>query len=219
MSDVNNEIDVRYIPSIEDMSCDEAVRRLVDNADPEVLSSVNWSEYSYAPEVCLNLAFSDKVLALLYRVKEEHVLGAVLENNGPVWEDSCVETFIEDPVSDGYFNFEINCIGSKLAAHRLSRTDFELFTADKLSQIRCFGSLSHQQTDIVNVAGSEWRLFIMIPFSLLGLEDAPQSLNCNFYKCGDKCMQPHYLSWSPIRLPKPNFHCPEFFGKINLIKK
>jgi hypothetical protein len=59
----------------------------------------------------------------------------------------------------------------------------------------------------------------MIPFSLLGLKDVPQSLNCNFYKCGDKCMHPHYLSWSPIGLPEPNFHCPEFFGKINLIKK
>ena len=216
---MHNEIDVRYIPSIEDMSYDEAVRRLVDDTEPEVISCVNWPEYSYAPEVRLNLAFSDRVLAVLYRIKEEHVLGSVLENNGPVWEDSCVEAFIKDPVSDGYFNFENNCIGSKLAAHRLSRTDYELFTEDELSQVRCVSSLPHQQTDIVNAAGREWRLVLMIPFSLLGLDAAPQSLNCNFYKCGDKCMHPHYLSWSPIGLPAPNFHRPEFFGKINLIKK
>ncbi|MBQ6689752.1 MAG: hypothetical protein IJN02_11055 [Bacteroidales bacterium] len=216
---MNNEIDVRYIPSIEEMSYDETVRRLSDNTEPEMLSCVNWPEYSYAPEVRLNLAFSDKVLALLYQVREEHVLGSVLDDNGPVWEDSCVEAFIKDPVSDGYYNFEINCIGSKLAAHRLSRTDFEFFTVDKLSQIRSFGSLSHRQTDMVNAAGREWSLVVMIPFSLLGLEDTPRSLNCNFYKCGDKCMRPHYISWSPIRLPKPDFHCPEYFGKINLIKK
>lgn len=214
-----NEINVRYIPSIEDMACDEAVGKLVDDTAPEVVSCVNWPEYPYAPEVRLNLAFSDEVLALLYRVREEHVLGSVLENNGPVWEDSCVETFIKDPMSDGYFNFEVNCIGSKLAAHRLSRTDFELFAEDKLSQVRCLGSLPHQQTDMVNAAGGEWRLVVMIPFSVLGLEEAPQSLRCNFYKCGDRCMQPHYLSWSPIGLPEPDFHCPEFFGKINLIKK
>ncbi|WP_262895053.1 carbohydrate-binding family 9-like protein, partial [Parabacteroides distasonis] len=27
---------------------------------------------------------------------------------------------------------------------------------------------------------------------------------------------PHFVSWSPIDLPEPNFHCPEFFGEIYL---
>ena len=59
---------------------------------------------------------------------------------------------------------------------------------------------------------------LMIPFSILGLDQAPESLIGNFYKCGDKCDQTHYLSWSPIGLLEPNFHCPEFFGKLNLVK-
>lgn len=25
---------------------------------------------------------------------------------------------------------------------------------------------------------------------------------------------PHFLSWAPIDLPNPMFHCPEFFGKL-----
>ena len=37
----------------------------------------------------------------------------------------------------------------------------------------------------------------------------------NFYKCGDKLQTPHFLSWSPIRLEKPQFHCPQFFGTLN----
>ena len=34
------------------------------------------------------------------------------------------------------------------------------------------------------------------------------------YKCGDKLQTPHFLSWAPIDLPKPKFHCPEFFGEL-----
>lgn len=36
----------------------------------------------------------------------------------------------------------------------------------------------------------------------------------NFYKCGDMLQTPHYLSWSPIRLERPQFHCPQFFGTL-----
>jgi hypothetical protein len=39
----------------------------------------------------------------------------------------------------------------------------------------------------------------------------------NFYKCGDKTIHPHYGCWSPIELPKPDFHCSDFFGEIILV--
>ena len=39
-------------------------------------------------------------------------------------------------------------------------------------------------------------------------------MKANFYKCGDRLKQQHYLSWNPIDLPRPNFHCPEFFGEL-----
>ncbi|MNL73189.1 hypothetical protein D3C87_1986170 [compost metagenome] len=44
---------------------------------------------------------------------------------------------------------------------------------------------------------------------------ANQKFKGNFYKCGDKLEQPHYLSWSPIHLPHPQFHAIDFFGNIN----
>ena len=211
---MKKETDIRYIPQLEALSEEELVRTLRD-AKEEKIECVNWNEYPYAPEVRLNAAFSDTHLALLYSVKEEHVLGTVLENNGPVWEDSCVETFIKDPVGEGYYNIEVNCIGTPLAAHRLSRTDFEHFGPEKMAEIRCFSSLGHEAADLKD---GEWTVCELIPFELLGLDKAPESLETNFYKCGDNCRQPHYLSWSPIGLPSPNFHCPEYFGKINLIK-
>lgn len=206
-------VGIRHIPELEQFSENDFIKAMLTHATEEKVACVNWPEYSYSPDVTVYIASSDTALCLLYKVKEEHVLGAVLENNGPVWEDSCVETFIKDPVGDGYYNIEVTCIATKLAAHRLSRTEFELFDAESISRIRCFSTLPHTQTDLSN---KEWMVGEIIPFASLGLEKAPESLKVNFYKCGDKCRQPHFLSWSPIDLPTPNFHCPEFFGEISL---
>ena len=60
----------------------------------------------------------------------------------------------------------------------------------------------------------EWWLAEVIPFSLIGMDKAPESLRMNFYKCGDKCSKMHFLSWSEIDLPAPDFHCPDYFGKV-----
>ncbi len=210
--------DAQYIPGIERLSGPDFTDKMLSEVRPQDIACANWKEYPYIPEVTLRIAFSDSHLALLYKVREEHIRGAELEDNGPVWEDSCVETFIKDPVGEGYYNIEVNCIGTRLAAHRLSRTDFELFKPEKLSKIGCIASLPHQVTDISEAADKEWMIGELIPFEVLGLDAAPESLEVNFYKCGDKCRQLHFLSWSPIGLPEPNFHCPEFFGKINLIK-
>lgn len=206
-------VGIRHIPELEQFSENDFIKAMLTHATEEKVACVNWPEYPYSPDVTVYIASSDTALCLLYKVKEEHVLGAVLENNGPVWEDSCVETFIKDPVGDGYYNIEVTCIATKLAAHRLSRTEFELFDAESISRIRCFSTLPHTQTDLSN---EEWMIGKIIPFASLGLEKAPESLKVNFYKCGDKCRQPHFLSWSPIDLPTPYFHCPEFFGEINL---
>jgi hypothetical protein len=45
---------------------------------------------------------------------------------------------------------------------------------------------------------------------------AGQKIRANFYKCGDKTPEPHFISWNPIDLPKPNFHVPQFFGLLEL---
>ena len=67
---------------------------------------------------------------------------------------------------------------------------------------------------------TDWTMYIEIPKQALGFADheslAGQKIRGNFYKCGDKTPEPHFLSWSPIDLPKPNFHVPEFFGLLEL---
>ena len=179
------------------------------------LECVNWAEYPYTPQVSFHIAHSDKALAIFFKVKESHVRAVSLEANDPVWEDSCVEIFLANPCGEGYFNFETNCIGTSLAAKRRSKTDADMFGPELMDKIRTVGSLPHEAIDSKG-EGQEWTMLKIIPFTMLGLDKAPASLKGNFYKCGDCCERMHFLSWSPIDLPTPNFHCPEFFGEILL---
>ncbi|MDD6236825.1 MAG: carbohydrate-binding family 9-like protein, partial [Clostridiales bacterium] len=41
-------------------------------------------------------------------------------------------------------------------------------------------------------------------------------LRGNFYKCGDKTKHPHFGMWNPINNEFPDFHLPQFFGRIIL---
>ena len=36
----------------------------------------------------------------------------------------------------------------------------------------------------------------------------------NFYKWGDKTSHPHWLTWSFVDHPTPDFHLPRFFGTL-----
>lgn len=207
-------LSAKYLPGIENLS-DEDIFNELHLIDRHEISCVNWKEYPYAPEVGFHIAFSDEVIAILFDVTENHVKAVTLEDNGPVWEDSCVEFFIDNPTGEGYFNFEMNCIGAVLVAKRKSRTDAEHFGPEKMSLIRNFGSLKHKIIDCHDDNQSWWRT-VLIPFSVVGLDAAPASLNGNFFKCGDKCNQPHFLSWAPIDTPVPDFHRPEFFCEITL---
>ena len=161
------------------------------------------------------MAYSDKALAILFEVTEDHVRAQAMNNNGPVWEDSCVEFFVKNQSGTHYTNFEMNCAGTMLAASRTSRHDAVHFDDGKMAQIRRITSLPHKIIDSRGTGQSWWGIEV-IPFEIMGFEQKPQKLEANLYKCGDKCDQPHFLSWSPIDLPAPNFHCPEYFGEIEL---
>ena len=208
-------MEARFIRNIEQLHDNEIYLIMHDILQPQPIACVNWAEYDYAPQVSVRVAHSDEALAIMFEVEEEHLLAANTEDNGSVWEDSCVEFFVKNPNGEGYFNFEMNCIGTLLAAFRRARNDADMFSAEKLAAVRRICSLEHKQLD--KAEGGRWWAIEVIPFSLLGLDSAPESLQANFYKCGDKCRRMHFLSWSPIALEQPNIHCPEFFGRVELI--
>lgn len=178
------------------------------------LEEVPWAaEFPYKPEVTISAAHNAGSILLRFDVVEEDVRAVCLEGNGPVWEDSCVEFFVKSPDSPFYFNFETNCIGTGLAAKRTDRSNCTHFSPELMDRIVRRSSLP-----VEKAGGGEgkWNLELEIPFDVLDCGPRPESLMANFYKCGDRTARPHFVSWAPIDTPSPDFHRPEFFGKLNL---
>lgn len=179
------------------------------------IAEVPWKkDFPYCPAVTLHIAHTADALLLQYDVEEDNVKAVCVSSNGPVWEDSCVEFFVKTPGSPFYFNFETNCIGTGLASKRLSRESCRHFSPVMMEQVKRKSSLPHTQID---TGKGKWTLELTVPFKLLDCGERPEKLLANFYKCGDKTAQTHFVAWAPIDNPKPNFHLPEFFGQLTLL--
>ena len=204
----------QYIAGLESLS-DEALHQALSTLEKHEIACVNWAEFPYKPSASFHIAHSDKAVALMFEVSEDHVRAVAMENNGRVWEDSCVEFFVKMADGQRYVNIEMNCIGTILVGKRLTKADARHLSDTEISTIRRITSLPHQEIDSHAEEQSWWAIEV-IPYEILGFNQKPESFKANLYKCGDKCDQPHFLSWSPIGLPNPDFHCPEWFGEIEL---
>lgn len=180
------------------------------------IAEVPWKkDFPYCPAVTLHIAHTADALLLQYDVEEDNVKAVCVSSNGPVWEDSCVEFFVKDPDSRYYYNFETSCIGVGLAGKRVSRQEFTHFAPEEMAQVKRRASMPCEP---VEAAGeTQWSVELEIPFAVLDCPAKPAALLANMYKCGDKTATPHFLSWSPVLTPVPDFHRPEYFGKLTLI--
>ena len=199
----------------------EAIPALLDEEKIafQSIASVNWKEYPYAPEVQFRIAYTHDSILLHYKVKEASVRAMAGHDNGPVWEDACVE-FFSMPAGDGiYYNVECNCAGTLLVGAGAGRTDRQHAPQEVLDGVQRWASLGRESFE-ERVEDSMWEVALIIPFTTFFLHEIKslegKSVRANFYKCGDGLQTPHFLSWNPIDLPNPNFHCPEFFGTIHL---
>ena len=185
-----------------------------------LINSVNWPDrFPYQPEARVEVNNDHENLFLHFFVRGEQLRAVTTQDQGPVWEDSCVEFFCQVPGNPYYFNFETNCIGAMVASRRLARDkDVQRLTPDEMALIE--RQCSFPREPIPERDGIfTWEVQLRIPLSLIFRDNPPafpQTLRANFYKCGDKTRLPHFVSWQPILLPNPDFHCPQFFGEIVL---
>jgi len=159
---------------------------------------------------------------VIFRVMDRYIRAVEKKINGRVWEDSCVEFFFTPgpDIKRGYFNFEANCKGVFLLKYNLGNGTSGFVSEEDCKSI----NISHSLTRDVEEEYTEPETWIMeysIPFSLLSKYmqvDIPGpgvSWRANFYKCGDKTSHPHWLTWAPVDYPRPKFHLPEFFGRLD----
>ena len=95
----------------------ESVPALLDEEKVafQPINTVNWTAFPYCPDVKFRIAHTDDAILLHFKVKEASVRAVAGKDNGPVWEDACVE-FFSVPAGDGvYYNMECNCAGHCLS--------------------------------------------------------------------------------------------------------
>ena len=187
------------------------------------IDQANWPEgWPEKPEVTVEVSNDHEAIVLKWHVKGAQLRAVTTEDQGPVWEDSCVEFFCQVPGEEHYCNFECNCIGAMVGSRRKGRAEEVVpFSADEMGRIarKC----DYPREAFGEQDGEfEWTVEERIPLDLIFQRPIsnlqfPLTLRCNFYKCADQTKRPHFLSWRPIDLPKPDFHCPQFFGEIELI--
>lgn len=179
------------------------------------VSTLNWPEaWPYKPEVSVEIEPDGKYLSLLWKVSEQTTKAEQAVLGGPVYEDSCVEIFIQpDPADPRYYNFEFNAAGKVAMACRTGRNDPEDAPLEVLRSIEVAPSLGREP--FAEHAAGPWTLGIRIPVTALfkhHFEDwVGHGMKGNIYKCGDGLSTPHFVTWSPVGTEKPDYHRPEFF--------
>jgi len=194
------------------------------NIPPISLDHFMGEKPDHFPKVQVKMAYDNNFIYLIWKVDDQYVKAVADENQGPVFRDSCVEFFFTPANSLGpkYFNLEINCGGTMLFYHQDHRdqSGTRVPVSEKdMSEIK----VAHSLPRMIPVEIKEkttWYMEYAIPFEILsnyyGLQ-APKSgsiWKANFYKCADGTSHPHWLTWSPVDFPKPNFHLPQYFGEL-----
>ena len=137
--------------------------------------------------------------------------------DGLVCMDSCMEFFFgmrETGASDfRYLNIESNSLGvtfMSFGEQRHGRVFLDALDVDRFPVS-------------VNIGEDGWEVLSFVSESALkkifGLSEIDKNTEImgNFYKCDENANAP-FGAWSPIVAPRPDFHRPEYFGKIVMVE-
>jgi len=210
---------VNYLSELNNIHIEAAANILEESGHRDTIEILNWpTEYPYKPITYFNIARSTESIFIKYSVQGSMLRAIYSNDQDPVHEDSCVEFFCMPVDSDKYFNFEFNCIGTCSASSRKSRNEnVAPFSKEEMLTIKRHPSIGRRAFNEME-GMFEWELTVEIPFKLMGIDpnQLPEKIRGNFYKCADGTDSMHFVSWSPIKTNKPDFHCPDFFGDLYL---
>lgn len=194
------------------------------HAETLELAHVRPEGSDHRPRTRLRLLHDGSGLAGIFHVEDRYVLARHERFGDPVYEDSCVELFLQPLPDRGYFNFEMNAGGTLRASHV---TDHRRVPGG----FAAFSPLGEDEGRWVEIRSSlprtvepevaeplAWSLAFFIPTALLERRVGRigplggQTFRANAYKCGDRTSHPHWISWAP--LDARNFHLPHCFGSL-----
>jgi hypothetical protein len=209
---------IHYIEALNDIDIESSRDILDDFGVLDTIDTLNWSAtYPYRPITQFNIARSNTSIFIKYSVRGSMLRAIYSNDQDPVHDDSCVEFFCKPLDSETYTNFEFNCIGTCSASRRKSRYDEVVpFSIEEMQSIKRYPSIGRRAFNEME-GMFEWELTVEIPFKLIGIDpgNLPEKILGNFYKCADGTDSKHFVTWSPVKTEKPDFHCPEYFGELN----
>ena len=155
------------------------------------------------------LCYDEERLYVHMKAVEKEIRAVYTAPLSPVFLDSCLEFFFRPDGSGNYFNFEINPNGCLCVQYGPDRRD----------RINIVRNDEREYFDIRTGRTSEgWEVFYSIPLGFIRLFHPGYAftggLSANLYKCGDQTPHRHFLAWKSVQTPKPDFHRPEFFGRM-----
>ena len=133
-------------------------------------------------------------------------------NMACVCNDSCLEFFFSPTERSDYFNIEMNPNRSVWIG---------VGTGAPGELIRLLVSkIEEKFNSKVEMTEKGWVLTYKIPFAFIKRFFADFEakegghIRGNLYKCGDRTVKPHWMTWNYVDIDHPAFHCPEFFGEL-----
>jgi hypothetical protein len=209
---------VKQINTDNSISLAEAGTLLESQTETNAIDILNWEKaFPYKPGLKFRIAHTGNEIWLKYYVNEKNILAQETRTNGDVYKDSTVEFFISID-SKSYYNFEFSCIGTIHIGHgegRHNRTPVNPVIAEKIQIESTLGNQPFAEKS----GDFNWEMMIRIPVECFAFDkiETLKGLQAtgNFYKCGDETSDPHFVTWNAIGTENPDYHCPEYFGKID----
>jgi hypothetical protein len=195
------------------------VSDILDHQQKNRIDIAPWPGFIGKPKVLFSIAHNGGHLFIKYDVTETEVLARYKHINDPVYKDSCVEFFINFDNEKSYYNIEFNRLGTCLGGYgteRENRTELPVPLLKTIKHERTLKQIKDFGEPVIN-----WTLTVSVPIQVFCFHKFKtirhQESKMNFFKCGDDLSHPHYLVWGNIDWPEPNFHLPEFFGKVEFL--
>lgn len=176
----------------------------------------------HIPETRVKIAGDDGAIYVIFRVEDRYVRAVTTGYQGNVCQDSCVEFFFtpNGDLSKGYFNLEMNCGGTALFAFQQApRKGTISIPESEYNKIKVAHSLPKIVDPEIEIPVT-WTVEYRIPIEIMEkycpvtFPASKVTWQANFYKCADRTSHPHWLAWSRVDFPTPQFHLPESFGVL-----